>query len=134
MAKKVVLLDDVSGDVIDDNLGGGTIRFSVEDDNYTIDLGLKNAEAFHKSLQKWVDAATKVESAPEPPRRGRPAGAKSEGSTRAPSGSGLSKEELQNIRDWAGKNGHEVAPRGRIKQEIIDAYMTAHATPGSQPD
>lgn len=127
MAKKVVLLDDVSGEVIEEGLGGGTIRFSVEDDNYTLDLGVKNTDAFRKALQKWIEAATKVEAAPEPPRRGRPAGTKAEGS-RAPSGSGMGKEQLQAVRDWAAKEGIEVSPRGRISREVLDKFETAHAS------
>ena len=41
-------------------------------------------------------------------------------------GSGLSKEQLQAVRDWAVKNGYDVAPRGRVKAEILDAFDAAH--------
>ena len=41
-------------------------------------------------------------------------------------GSGRSKEQLQAVRDWAVKNGYDVAPRGRVKAEILDAFDAAH--------
>lgn len=31
------------------------------------------------------------------------------------------------VRDWARRNGYDVAERGRIKQPVIDAYIAAHA-------
>jgi hypothetical protein len=36
------------------------------------------------------------------------------------------KDELAEIRAWAKKNGHEVSERGRIKQDVLDAYDAAH--------
>jgi hypothetical protein len=30
------------------------------------------------------------------------------------------------MREWAKKNGHEVSDRGRLQQEVIDAYLAAH--------
>ena len=41
------------------------------------------------------------------------------------SASGKSPAELAAIRDWANKNGHEVAERGRIKADIVAAYDKA---------
>lgn len=41
-------------------------------------------------------------------------------------GSGLSAGELAAIREWAKANGHKVADKGRIAQEIITAYNAAH--------
>lgn len=31
------------------------------------------------------------------------------------------------IREWAVVNGYEVAPRGRLSPEVVEAYNTAHA-------
>lgn len=120
MAKKVVLIDDVSGETIDDTLGGGTVRFSVEGKNYAIDLGVKNTEAFHKDLEKWIAHAAEEGGS----TRGRPRGS---GAGKGATASGRPKEELQAIREWAGKNGFEVSPRGRVKADIIDAFDKAHA-------
>lgn len=126
MAKKVMLLDDLTGDVIEEELGGGTVEFSFDSKHYQIDLGLKNRQAFEKDMAKWIEAAEELEA---PRRRGRPAGAKT---TRKPSGSGRSKEELSNIREWAAKQDIEVSPRGRIPAEVLQAYDYAHA-PSESP-
>ncbi|MDV8070853.1 histone-like nucleoid-structuring protein Lsr2 [Rhodococcus sp. IEGM 1366] len=42
------------------------------------------------------------------------------------SASGRSAEQLKAIREWAGKNGFDVSPRGRIKADVIDAFDAAH--------
>lgn len=123
MAKKVVLIDDVTGDVIDEDLGGRSIEFSVDGTHYTLDLGVKSLELFNKDLSKWVDAAIEVEaprrtsSATSAKRRGAPVG-----------GSGRSKEELINIREWLKKNDHEVSGRGRIKADLLALYDEANVT------
>ncbi len=123
MAKRtqtiVTVVDDYDDKEIEDGLAQ-TIDFTWEGSDYTIDLRPTNADKFRKDLEKWVAAATKITG-----RRGRP---RSAGGTRAPSGSGRSKEELQAVRDWAGKNGHEVSPRGRIAAPILEAYDQAHAS------
>lgn len=115
--KKVTVTDDFDGKVIEDGLAE-SFDFSFEGTDYTIDLRPANADKFRKDLEKWIAASSKITG-----KRGRP---KSSG-TRAPSGSGRSKEELQTIREWAGKNGHEVSPRGRIAAPILEAYDQAHA-------
>lgn len=122
MAKKVMLIDDVSGETIDEGLGGGTIRFSVEDKHYTIDLGTKNTEAFHKSLENWIEHA--AEDRTSGSTRTRRTTSSSDG--RASTGSGRSKEELQAVRDWCAKEGIEVAPRGRIAATILEKFDQAH--------
>lgn len=126
MAKKVVLLDDLDQTVIDDNLGGGTIEFSFDGKDYSIDLGVKNKQAFESALKPYIKVAEEL-AVTSLPRRGRP---RSSGAKRADSGSGRSKEELANAREWLRTNGHEVNDRGRIKTELLDLYDAAH-TPSS---
>lgn len=118
--KKVLLVDDISGDVIEEELGGGTVEFSFDGSHYTIDLGVKNRDAFRKVIEPYIKAAEEVEAPRRRPtttgrKRGAPVG-----------GSGRSKEELQAVRDWAVKQGMEVAPRGRIKADILEAFDKAH--------
>ena len=38
----------------------------------------------------------------------------------------IDRTESAAIREWARKSGHEVATRGRIPVEVIDAYRAAH--------
>ena len=121
MAKKVQTIVTVFDDFDDKEIQDGlaeTIDFTWEGSSYTIDLRPENAAKFRKDLEKWVAAATKVTG-----RRGRP---KASG-TRAPSGSGRSKEELGAIRDWLKKEGHEVNDRGRIRADLIALYEESHA-------
>jgi hypothetical protein len=116
MAKEtiVVLRDDLDGTVIEDGKGE-TIKFSVNNTSYTIDLSTENAVAFRNALQPYLDAAAKeVGSLP----RERGASKTAKGSS--------NKDELQKIRQWAKDNGYEVSERGRVAQSIQDAYAAAN--------
>lgn len=123
MAKRVVIVDDVSGEEVEEGLGGGSVEFSFDGKFYTIDLGVKNRDALRADLKKWIDAATEVEAprrttgATGTRRRGAPAG-----------GSGRGKEELAAIRDWSAKQGRELSPRGRIPADVLEAFDKAHAS------
>ena len=44
------------------------------------------------------------------------------------SASGRSPEELATIREWAANNGIEVAAKGRVSKEVLEAFDKAHAT------
>lgn len=44
------------------------------------------------------------------------------------SASGRSPEELATIREWASNNGIEVAAKGRVSKEVLEAFDKAHAT------
>ena len=61
--------------------------------------------------------ATPEESAP--PRRGR---RKAAAATGEPSFNGVDNAA---VRAWAAANGVTVSPRGRIKDEVIEAYRAA---------
>lgn len=114
MARRVltILSSDLSGEEIEDGQGG-TVNFSLDGTQYEIDLTNKEADELRKALKKYTDVARRQASRPR---------TTSSGSTRRSGGSGRSSEELQAIRDWANSNGYDVSSRGRIKQEIIDAY------------
>ncbi len=66
----------------------------------------------------YVEHATKTSG-------GSASGRKRSSST-GKSGSGRSKDELANIRAWAQANGHQVSERGRIRQDVLDAYHAAN--------
>jgi hypothetical protein len=93
-----------------DDLDGGeatqTITFSWGSAQYEIDLNDKNTEKMAKALAPFIEKARKTSS------RGRSTTAKTS----------KSRTDLAEIREWAKKNGHEVSDRGRIAQEVIDAY------------
>ncbi|MGR6520199.1 histone-like nucleoid-structuring protein Lsr2 (plasmid) [Rhodococcus erythropolis] len=91
--------------------------FILRGADYLIDLWPTNVDKFNTALEPFVKVAEKVGKA----RRGSKADA-----TAKDTGSGRSKEQLQAVRDWAIKNGCDVAPRGRVKAEILDAFDAAH--------
>jgi Lsr2 len=115
MAQKVMLIDDLDG-----SEGAETISYSMDGQEYEIDLSEKNAERFRASLQEFIDASRTVERPAimtlAPVRSGR----------RQSSG-GSGRDDISQIRSWAEAQGMEVNARGRIKKEIIDAYDAAHS-------
>lgn len=76
-------------------------------------------EAVFAPCIKVAEKVSSVGNSVGKPRTKTPTAAKA-------SGSGRSGEQLKAIRDWAGKNGFDVSPRGRIKAEVIDAFDAAH--------
>ncbi|WP_440220941.1 histone-like nucleoid-structuring protein Lsr2 [Dietzia sp. MNB45] len=111
---QVIRISDLSGEELGES--GESIQFSIGSDQYQVDLSDDEAAAFHEALQPYIDVATKT--------AGR--GVRKSGGGRQSSGTGMSKDELQAIRNWANENGYEVSNRGRIKQEIVDAYRAAN--------
>ena len=118
MAERVIrqLIDDLDGKPIDDGFGE-RIQFSYQGSDYLIDLRPTNVDKFNAVLAPYVKVAEKVGKV----RRGSKVDV-----TAKVTGSGPSKEQLQAVRDWAVKNGYDVAPRGRVKAEVLDAFDAAH--------
>ncbi|AOX67550.1 Lsr2 family protein [Curtobacterium sp. BH-2-1-1] len=115
MAQKVTthLVDDLSGDVIEPG-NGRTIQFGFDGSNYEIDLSDDNADKFREAFSDYIAAARKV------------SGRSTRTSSASPAAQGRSNPgELAKIREWAAANGHEVAARGRISQQVRDAYAAA---------
>lgn len=115
MAERVVrqLIDDIDGSDISDG-AGERVEFSLRGVTYQIDLSNANVTKLDKALKPYLAAATKVGSA------------RSKRTKTASKGNGTSSpEQLAAIRDWARDNGYEVADRGRIKTEVIEAFEAA---------
>jgi len=103
MAKVTKIIDDIDGTDATD-----TLEFSWGGDNYTIDLSDENADEFRRLMARYVPYATKV-------RHEVKAFGKRSVPTRTTS-------ELNEIRAWARKAGHEVSSVGRIREDIIAAF------------
>lgn len=112
MAKNVsvVITDDIDG-----SPEAQTVRFGYQGQQFEIDLAEKNHVAFLASLQPFI-AAAHVD-----PGRRRPRGTAGE----RRSGSSLSLDRAA-VRAWAGKQGIQVAERGRIRAEVLEKYAAAH--------
>lgn len=113
MARHFVLVDDLDG-----TEGAETISYTINGQDYEIDLSEDNAEKFHDALEPYIQKSREVRRQPESARRNR-------GDSRRRSG-GSGRDDIPQIRAWAEANGHEVSARGRIKKEVIDAYDEAH--------
>ncbi|MGG7100869.1 histone-like nucleoid-structuring protein Lsr2 [Rhodococcus sp. 24CO] len=111
------LIDDLDGKPIDTGLEH-EVTFSYQGADYRIDLRPANADKIAAAFAPYMKVAEKVSSASK-------TRAKASSATKT-SGSGRSVDELKAIREWAGKNGFDVFPRGRVKADIIDAFDAEH--------
>jgi hypothetical protein len=112
MAQRLILTDD-----LDESEGAETITYTVNGQDYEIDLSEENAQRFYDVLGPYIEKSRRVQrQAASTPRR--------DGRRRS---SGSSRDDLPQIREWAQANGHDVSARGRIKKEVIDAYDEAHS-------
>lgn len=107
---QVLLVDDVDGGVADQ-----TVSFGLDGSSYEIDLSSANAEKLRNAFGPFVGAAR---------RSGRPVGRGRAGSA-GPRSAPRSGGENAAIREWANANGHPVSGRGRISQQVRDAYAAA---------
>lgn len=116
MARETVikLLDDLDGGRADE-----TVEFGLDGHRYQIDLSSRNANALRASLAPFMAAGVKV-----------PRNALGSNGRVATTTMREQHEQNQKVRVWAEAMGLDVAPRGRIKQEILDQY---HAAGGALP-
>ena len=114
------LIDDLDGKPIDTGLGH-EVTFSYQGSDYRIDLRPTNADKIEAVFAPYIKAAEKVSYAGKPRKQTSTAAKAAKAA-----GSGRSAEQLKAIRDWAGNNGFDVSPRGRIKADVIDAFDAAH--------
>ena len=112
MAQKVLvqMLDDLDGSVANQ-----TVPFSLDGVQYEIDLSDDNASELRDSLAQFISAGRRVGG-----RKMRLATGQSASETR-PSGT-ADRERSRQIRAWAIEQGYEVAERGRIPADVVDAY------------
>lgn len=89
-------------------------RFTFAGTTYSIDLGEANLAKLEELLSPYIEVAT-VENQTSMFRPTTP-------TARKPN----TNPDLQLIRLWAQQQGMNVADRGRIKQEVVDAYNAAH--------
>lgn len=112
MAQKVVtiLSDDLDGSEATE-----TIRFSLDNSEYEIDLNEGHANELRQALERFTNAGRKVSGG-----RGRPA---SSSRKSAPRDGG---PDAKAVRQWAAELGIKVNTRGRIQAEVVEQYEAAH--------
>ena len=97
-----------------------TIEFGVGGKSYIIDLSEANAAAFNEALAPYIEHARRA------PANKKKTSRKSRSSSAA---ARAKREKTAQIRAWATANGHTIAKRGQLSQDIVAAYEAAHATP-----
>ncbi len=109
MAKEVFtkLIDDLDGGEAHE-----TVKFELDGLSYEIDLSTKNATKLRSVLAPYLEVGTRVTGRSSTPARGG----------RARGAVAGERDQNKAIRAWARRKGLPVAPRGRIKQEIVDQY------------
>lgn len=110
MAQKVQI-------VMTDDLDGGeaseTVRFGIDGEHYEIDLNTEHAAQLRDALSPFRAAARRAAD-----------GRKSSGRKRQMTSSRRD-PEIAKIRAWAQGNGYQLGDRGRIPNDIRDAYRAA---------
>jgi hypothetical protein len=115
MARQQIVLykDDIDGSEKEVR----PVKFEFEGSHYEIDLGPANYTKLKKALARYVEAGTRVSG------RGR---APSRSTATRRSGGANQKEFNARVREWAAANGHDVKPRGRVPEHVLDAYNKAN--------
>ena len=114
MAQKIVLIDDLDG-----SEASTTLTYTMDGQDYEIDLSEKNAEKFRTGLAPFIEKSRSAERRPALPTAG---GRR----TRRRGGGASGRDDLPLIRAWAESQGLGVSSRGRIKKEVIDQYDEVH--------
>ncbi|MCP3426723.1 Lsr2 family protein [Rothia sp. AR01] len=107
---KIILEDDLEGGVADE-----TVRFGLDGGQFEIDLSSDNAAKLRDAIRPYAAKARRVQT--RSARSGSGKAASTSGQARNP--------ETAMIRQWAKENGYNVSDRGRIHQEVQDAYYKA---------
>jgi hypothetical protein len=114
----ITLIDDIDGSEAVE-----TVEFALDGASYEIDLSEKNAKKLRDAVASYVAHGRHVDA------HGRQEGPSSGGGRRRGGRTASvrnSREQLQAIRDWARRNGHQVSDRGRIAASVVDAFEAAH--------
>lgn len=107
----MTFVDDVDGTPADE-----TITFSFDGATYEVDLASRNAAKLRAQLQAWADAGRRVAS---------------QGSRRVTGPDALRpslrRRESAAIRQWARREGHEIADSGRLPVALVDAFYESES-------
>jgi Lsr2 len=109
VARKVVreFIDDIDGSPAE-----RTFTFAVDGTAYEIDLSSENIAEFKSSIGGFIESARKVKATSNGQRQ------------RGASTTDLRerRERLNEVREWARKNGYSVSDRGRVSAEVLAAF------------
>lgn len=127
MAKKVVMVDDLTDEIGDDVT---TVQFGWEGEQLEIDLSADNRARLADFLAEFVAASRPAEEPVNGQRQqqrrtpSRPAGKVAR--SRTPARTSVDREQLRHIREWAKSEGLSVADRGKIPDAVMVRFQEAH--------
>jgi hypothetical protein len=105
---EVFLTDDLDGTNIRAGRGG-TVIFALDGKTYEIDLSSKNGTALRKILAPYVQAARSVRTDRDAKIKRTQIGA-----------------DVRTIKEWARAQGYVVNNRGRVPNQIREAFEAAN--------
>lgn len=111
MAKKTIITDDIDG-----STPAETYYFISGGKQYGVDLSEENAKELQDTLKRHEEELSKYVN-PD-----RAIGSISAQSSQPARRRSTANPDTAKIREWARANGYEVADRGRIPDEIREAY------------
>jgi Lsr2 len=114
---EVRLVDDLDG-----GAAAESVAFGIDGRFYEIDLNEAHAARLREVFAPFVSSARRASG-------GSPASPRVKTATRA----GRSRGETAAIREWAIAHGHEVANRGRIPAQVVEAYESRDSAPSAAP-
>jgi hypothetical protein len=121
MAQKtiVTLVDDLTGEEAEDI---STVEFALDGVTYEIDLDDKNSASLRDALADYVAAARRTGGRRATGTTRRRSGGAGTGTPRATSPGGYDRETSKQIREWAKTQGFEVSDRGRVPNNVVEAW------------
>jgi hypothetical protein len=102
----VKLIDDLTGGEAQE-----TVKFALDGEEYEIDLSVNNAGVLRDVMGDFVPHARRVVRHQPPVAR-----------TRSRSTTPAVAVPTKVIREWAKTNGFSVSDRGRLHQDVLNAY------------
>ncbi|KZB85382.1 histone-like nucleoid-structuring protein Lsr2 [Amycolatopsis regifaucium] len=118
MAQKVVV------QIVDDLDGGTatqTVPFALDGVTYEIDLSDENADALREEFARYVENGKRVGGRRVKVAAGQATVPGAFDGAKKPT----DRERNQRVRAWAGENGYSIAERGRIPNDIYEAFDAA---------
>lgn len=98
---KVLLIDDLDGSDADE-----TVKFGLDGRDYEMDLTSDHAAELREVLSRYVSVSRKLSKLGAPMKK----------TIIAP------QRDNRAVREWANANGYSVSDRGRIPEDIVEAY------------
>lgn len=111
MARKEITqyYDDIDGTPLDDDQVN-VVRFGLDGTDYIMDLSSENAEKFREAIAPYLRVAR------------RHVGHRQQRRTTTTARNNRARE----IRQWALDQGKNIANRGKIPADVVEAYNLAH--------